>query len=348
MAPSVTPQKRKAMAMDSDGDGSFDGLTDDDGSQESIQGSSRTRSMGGQQSSPSSSKKGKGKGNSRGGNQSKKERESMPKWCRGCLKHHPAEQFAANQNMCHPLKKAKDNLKREAKKQGSLEWFEETEKDEKMFSHLLLTYMARKQTQNALGGKAASFPFAQYREKFETATEVLLDDKGAMYNEEGYLNWATTLAAVKITRSQALRNWDGWRSAIAKNPKAILNDKKGPEESPLRIRVAERDEVTYRNRYTKAKEYSAYRAPDKKPTEELIAQRHSDLLKGHDEMVVDADWGDIAQNMLDSGAAGSSAVDEGYGAGAGGFDGAGVNVKSLLEESSEEEEGESAEGDPWN
>ena len=46
--------------------------------------------------------------------------------------------------MCHPLKKAKDNLKREAKKQGSLEWFEETEKDENMFSHLLLTYMARK------------------------------------------------------------------------------------------------------------------------------------------------------------------------------------------------------------
>ena len=160
-------------------------------------------------------------------------------------------------------------------------------------------------------------------------------------HEEEYYEWATSRASTRITKAEAKANWAMWIGQLLKNPKSIIHDHKGPRDSPRRIRVSISDKVTLRSRYTKAKEFSTSRAQNKKVTEEDVQKGHAEIFKGHESMVAgdaeDDDGGpgltNIAHRMVNAGASCSAACGEDDEPTAGGaFDGAGCNVKDLMQE----------------
>ena len=330
----VAPAKRKAMGMDTEVE---DGAAFSAGDGESDCSDTRTvSSTKRDHSNRDSTKKGSRSSAGSGRHKPKGAPGKMKMYCRGCGKTHPAEEFAANQVLCAVAKAAKDNLRKQAVRQQCIEWFEEVEQDEKRFQHLIAVYNAKKQT-----SRRCKFQFCQYREKFETASEVLMDDEGELMHEDGYYTWATTKAAVTITRSQAQTNWAAWKARIATDPKAIIHDNKGPVDSPFQIRVKTSSKVTFRSRYTKVKQHVAGGALNKKVDADAMIKGHADIMKGHDDMQNGGDdLSAIAAGMLATGVTASSDCTGAVGP-ASAFESAGLGgIQSMMEGYSGSEETE--------
>ena len=149
------------------------------------------------------------------------------------------------------------------------------------------------------------FIMAQYKQKWETSTEVLKDDEGLMMHEELYLEHCLTTEGGRLGRAAAASKWLN----MMNNRKDYYTGMKGPEGSELRFRVSIADKVTFRNACRQVSTVETAQAVVKKADAAAVLKMKSQLLTGagagagasSDDADVLADVSSVARQMIGSG-----------------------------------------------
>ena len=213
------------------------------------------------------------------------------RYCRACGEFKPNDEFPLTHNWCEPCKKAMNNLTNFAKRQGQDDWWKECQQCESRFQTVVATYKKRC-PDTGTGGRRGTFSLAEYKEEFETSTEILKDDVGEMMNEEEFMDYCKTCKGGKLTTAAAALKW----LTMKDNKKEYISDYKHGE---LRFRVSVKDVVTFRNAYKRSKKIELKNKGVKNPNEDQIDKMMNDIQKGHDNMMCDME--DMAKNMVLSG-----------------------------------------------
>ena len=219
------------------------------------------------------------------------------RFCRGCAKFWPSDDFPANHNLHLECKRAKDSLHNMAKRQGEAEWFREVEFDDARFQKLIAEFKAR-QSQSCAG--KAKFAIAVFKESTKSSQSIINDDVGEMMCEESYLIFAATVKGGKKNPKQAKLEWDRMAADLGSR----IHDKQGPADAPLRIRITTKELVILRNAFERAKTLEASTAAVKNADASKLNKMANEVLQSS--MVANDDnlndMLGIARDMKKSGA----------------------------------------------
>ena len=194
------------------------------------------------------------------------------RFCRGCAKFWPSDDFPANHNLHLECKRAKDSLHNMAKRQGEAEWFREVEFDDARFQKLIAEFKAR-QSQSSAG--KAKFAIAVFKESTKSSQSIINDDVGEMMCEESYLIFAATVKGGKKNPKQAKLEWDRMAADLGSR----IHDKHGPADAPLRIRITTKELVILRNAFERAKTLEASTAAVKNADESKLTKMANEVLQ---------------------------------------------------------------------
>jgi hypothetical protein len=219
------------------------------------------------------------------------------KFCRGCKKVLPVEKFAINQALHVNCKQICDNLRGMAKRQGHLDWFQNIYQDDKMLQSIIASYETRCPTQGDGTRKKAPFKLAEFREAYETSTEVIKDDIGRMMDEEDFVKFATTDRKPRLTMQHAKTEWEHMKDT----KKGRVHDNKNGD---IRFRVAVDELIIFRDAYRCKKELSMLKSSARNPDAAALQKMKNELRVGHNSMNMDDRdmFDDIAMQMGCSGA----------------------------------------------
>ena len=211
------------------------------------------------------------------------------KYCRGCGKWKPLDQFAINQDLDFECKSIKDRLYGMAKRQGQLDWFTATVHNDERF----LVVMRAARMKLIVNKSRMRFDVAQYKECFESTTEVLVDDQGEMMTEDEWVEYATSKRTGRLTATQAQAQWQNWKDN--KNSAEVYHDM--DKDGNMRFRIHIRDLVTFRNSHIHKKQCEFIGKVFKKPTDENMHTLRDMILHG-DVLETESERAQIAKNMV--------------------------------------------------
>ena len=289
---------------------------------------SKAEDKGKGRASPKRKTRGAAPSSSKSGRQSGKGK----RYCRGCGKFLPANCFPLAQALCADDKRANDNLKGFATRQGQKEWFEKASQDEARFQQLLQTYKTRCPDKG--GTPRGKFACLEYIEEFEASVEVLQDQIGEMMNETEFYEFCFTTKGGKLSLAAAQLKWQ----TMVQTKKDLVHDWKS-EDGSIRFRVTVKDQITFRNTHRTVKKMALRAKAIKALDADAISKMQKDVMSGSAIAGQDQNMMDVAKLMAGSG----GGVDQDS------FDGVwnhadlGANVRELLSSSSEEEEEEEQE-----
>jgi hypothetical protein len=220
-------------------------------------------------------------------------------FCRGCKSQVKAELYALTHRLCLKDKRALDNLRGFAARQGKKEWLLSVEQDEERLCKLLAVYHQRCPEKDA-GGKRGKFIMAEYIEEYEASTEILKDDVGEMMEEEEFIEFCKTVKGGKLTFAQAQTKW-----CLLKDSKGDNYHDFGGKGGDIRFRVTVKDTVVFRNAFRHTKETQFKGKAVKNPDQNAMDQMRRDIALGHDGMEGDFHMQGMAKLMVGAGSSGS-------------------------------------------
>ncbi len=226
------------------------------------------------------------------------------RWCRGCRKWLPPEEFAANQTYHFVCKRMRDNISKACARQNESEWFKLIEQDDMKFHELLTEYNKRNPECDQGKGKRAKgkLVVAMLKRIVETSSEILRDDVGELMTKDEFIEWSVTLKGGRRTATEACHVWD----EMAARRGELIHDMRGPPTAPLRIRISVKDTVTLRDRYADKRQLEVAQGPVREPGEEKLDKLADSVLTGRDFATCSRASGgeltDVARNMVLSGA----------------------------------------------
>eukprot|EP00969_Alexandrium_andersonii_P181716 8030281-Alexandrium_andersonii.AAC.1 len=105
--------------------------------------------------------------------------------------------------MCIEAKRAVDNIYGLASRQGKLDWFHEQKGDDRKLQFMVKHY--KDQMKLYKGNEGPKWSIAMCKEAYQTATEVMVTDKGEMMGEELFIEHAQTarMQPARLTMKQA-------------------------------------------------------------------------------------------------------------------------------------------------
>lgn len=254
-----------------------------------------------------------------------------------------ADAFAENQIVCMSCKRKLDNIYKQAKSQGQLDWFVKARADDQQVFRMLDSYSKAGAEAERLKLKKTKWNLSQYKESIiaKSGTDFVAHGE-LMWERQAIEFWQSTSGG-RLSEEAAKAQWDDW--ARNKEKLNVIFDYNGPNKSaPLRLRIPVKDAVNFVNSYAREKRNELLEAAVKKPGQEDVDKNNRRCLVDHDKIgngSGEPGLTSIAQGMVTSGD-GSS------------FDGNSIllaDVRQLAPEdvaSEEEEEAEEGGGFPDN
>ena len=207
-----------------------------------------------------SSGKGRGGGRPKGGKGMQKggNHKGM-RQCLGCWKCFKTDEFPAGSPYCADDKRAVNNITNASIKQGEVEWWTETKKDAAKFELALKAYHKTcPEPKDGKRRKAAEV--LTIKSQVRTIQATVKDEVGEMMHLEAFIHWSMKAKNLGLSYDAARLEF----KVLCGKPKAFL-DEQGPPNSKLRVRVATKTLVIFRNEFQREKGYEVTEKPVKNP-----------------------------------------------------------------------------------
>ena len=166
------------------------------------------------------------------------------------------DQFMQNQDLDFVCKRTKDSLAKMAQRQGQEAWFASVVHDDSRLQRAIKAFNVR--NRNKARG---NFPIAQYKETFETYSEVLVDEVGEMMTEDEWVEYSSKRTVDRLSITDAQLSWKGMKEKLQNH----YHDHKGHkgDKPELMIRIKIKDVVTFRSGYRKTRMVEFLQLPKK-------------------------------------------------------------------------------------
>eukprot|EP00969_Alexandrium_andersonii_P351300 15435141-Alexandrium_andersonii.AAC.1 len=129
-------------------------------------------------------------------------------------KYMKVDEFAYNQALSVPAKRAWNNLTNIAKRQGEASWLQEQYHDDCKLQAIIRAYMDRCPPEDRKKGNKSKFSMATYKIAYQAVSETIVDNVGELMFEDLYIEEAQKqLALGRRTREQAQAQCNRWKQS---------------------------------------------------------------------------------------------------------------------------------------